>query len=62
VQNCRGKDNRFGNVSRNFLYSYLSATEKFVGLRLGEAAAKGAFDLDHECFKDLKEFISRLEK
>ena len=62
VQNCRGKGNRFVNISRNFLYSYLSGTEKFVGLRLGEAAAKGAFNLGHESFKDLKEFISRLEK
>lgn len=62
VQNCRGKDNRFVNSSRNFLYSYLSGTEKFVGMRLGEAAAKGAFDLEHECFNDLKEFISKLEK
>ena len=57
VQNCRGKGNRFVNTSRNFLYSYLSGTEKFVGLRLGEAAAKGAFDLGYEGFKDLKEFI-----
>ena len=62
VQNCRGKGNRFVNTSRNFLYSYLSGTEKFVGLRLGEAAAKDAFNLEHESFKDLKEFISKLEK
>ena len=62
VQNCRGKGNRFVNSSRNFLYSYLSGTEKFVGLRLGEAAAKGAFDLENEVFRDLREFLSRLEK
>ena len=62
VQNCRGKGNRFVNTSRNFLYSYLSGTEKFVGLRLGEAAAKGVFDLENEVFKDLREFLSRLEK
>ena len=62
VQNCRGKGNRFVNISRNFLYSYLSGTEKFVGMRLGEAAAKGTFDLGYEGFKDLKEFISKLEK
>ena len=62
VQNCRGKDNRFVNSSRNFLYSYLSGTEKFVGLRLGEAASKGAFDLENEVFKDLREFLSSLEK
>ena len=62
VQNCRGKDNRFVNSSRNFLYSYLSGTEKFVGLRLGEAAAKGAFDLDNEVFKDLCELLNKVEK
>ena len=62
VQNCRGKDNRFVNSSRNFLYSYLSGTEKFVGLRLGEAAVKGAFDLDNEVFKDLCEFLNKVEK
>ena len=62
VQNCRGKGNRFLNSSRNFLYSYLSGTEKFVGLRLGAAAAKGAFNLEYEGFKDLREFLIRLEK
>ena len=62
VQNCRGKGNRFVNSSRNFLYSYLSGTEKFVGLRLGEAAAKGAFDLENEVFRDLREFLSRLSR
>ena len=60
VQNCRGKGNRFVNASRNFLYSYLSGTEKFVGLRLGEAAVKGAFDLENEAFEDLKEFLKNL--
>ena len=62
VQNCRGKGNRFVNSSRNFLYSYLSGTDKFVGMRLGEAASKGAFDLENKVFKDLREFLSRLEK
>ena len=62
VQNCRGKGNRFVNSSRNFLYSYLSGTEKFVGLRLGEAVARGAFDLEHEGFKDLREFLVKLKE
>jgi hypothetical protein len=31
-------------------------------LRLGEAAAKGAFDLEHEGFKDLREFLKKLEE
>ena len=62
VQNCRGKDNRFVNISRNFLYSYLSGTEKFVGMRLGEAAAKGAFDLEHKEFNDLRDFFKNLKE
>ena len=60
VQNCRGKGNRCVNASRNFLYSYLSGTEKFVGMRLGEAAAKGAFDLENDTFRDLREFMNRM--
>lgn len=62
VNNSRGQKNRIVNYSRNFLYGYFAGTEKFVGLRLGEAAAKGAFDLNHEGFKDLREFLIRLEK
>ena len=62
VNNSRGRKNRIVNYSRNFLYGYFAGTEKFVGLRLGEAATKGAFDLKHEGFKDLREFFTRLEK
>jgi hypothetical protein len=57
VHNSRGKENHFVNYNRNFLYSYFAGTEKFVGLRLGEAAARGAFDLEHEGFKDVREFL-----
>ncbi len=62
VHNSRGKENHFVNYNRHFLYSYFAGTEKFVGLRLGEAAAKGAFDLENEVFKDLRGILSRLEK
>ena len=62
VNNSRGQKNRIVNYSRNFLYGYFAGTEKFVGLRLGEAATKGAFDLNHEGFNDLREFLSKLEK
>jgi hypothetical protein len=31
-------------------------------MRLGEAASKGAFDLENEVFRDLREFLIRLEK
>ena len=60
VNNSRGKGNRLVNYSRNFLYGYFAGTERFVGLRLGEAAAKGAFDLDHEGFKGLRKFLETL--
>lgn len=62
VNNSRGQKNRIVNYSRNFLYGYFAGTEKFVGLRLGEAAMKGAFDFNHEGFKDLREFLIKLEK
>ena len=62
VNNSRGQKNRIVNYSRNFLYGYFAGTERFVGLRLGEAATKGAFDLNHEGFNDLREFLSKLEK
>ena len=62
VNNSRGQKNRIVNYSRNFLYGYFAGTEKFVGLRLGEAATKGAFDLNHEGFKDLREFLIKLER
>lgn len=62
VNNSRGQKNRIVNYSRNFLYGYFAGTEKFVGLRLGEAATKGAFDLKHEGFNDLRKFLSKLEK
>lgn len=62
VNISRGKENRLVNRSRNFLYSYFAGTERFVGLRMSEAAAKGAFDLEYEGFKDLREFLTGLEK
>lgn len=62
VNNSRGKDNHLVNRSRNFLYSYFSGTESFVGMRLGEAAAKGAFNLEYEGFKDLREFLISLDE
>ena len=62
VNNSRGQKNRIVNYSRNFLYGYFAGTEKFVGLRLGEAAAKGAFDLNHEGFLDLREFLTNFWK
>ena len=54
----RGKIARFQNQSRHILAAYFAGTEKFAGLRLGEAMALNAFDLDHEVFAPLKLRIS----
>lgn len=52
----RGKQ-KLVNHSRHLLYAYFAATERFVGLRLGEAAQAGAFDFEHKRFVDLKRFL-----
>lgn len=44
VNCCRGRENRLVNYSRHLLYTYLAGTERYVGMRLGEAALAGAFD------------------
>lgn len=62
VNISRSKEKRLQNYNRSFLYSYFAGTEKFVGLRMSEAAAKGAFDLEYKGFKDLREFLTGLEK
>lgn len=62
VNNSRCKENHFVNYNRHFLYSYFAGTERLIGLRLGEAATRGAFDLEYEGFKDLREFLTKLEK
>lgn len=60
VNNNRGREHRLRNYSRHLLYTYFSATEKYVGLRLGEAALAGAFDLEHDVFASLREQLLAL--
>ncbi len=61
VNNNRGREHHLINYSRHLLYTYFAATEKYVGLRLGEAAMAGAFDLDHYIFISLKETLCSLQ-
>ena len=42
---------------KNRLYTYLSLTDKFVGLKLGEAAFAKAFDFDDALLAPLKELL-----
>ena len=60
VNCCRGRENRLVNYSRHLLYTYLAGTERYVGMRLGEAALAGAFDLEHPCYASLKECLQGL--
>ncbi len=60
VNNNRGREHKLQNYSRHLLYTYFAATEKYVGLRLGEAALAGAFDLQHAAFNSLRESILSL--
>lgn len=45
---------------KNILYSYLSAKDKFVTKKLGEAARDGAFDFKSEELNSLLEFIGEM--
>ena len=60
VNCCRGRENGLMNYSRHLLYTYLAGTERYVGMRLGEAALAGAFDLEHPCYASLKECLQGL--
>lgn len=60
VNNNRGREHRLKNYHRHLLYTYFAATEKYVGLRLGEAALAGAFDLQHPVFTSLRESLTAL--
>lgn len=61
VNNNRGREHRLQNYRRHLLYTYFAATEKYVGLRLGEAALAGAFDLHHRVFDSLRECLCALQ-
>lgn len=60
VNNSRGREHRLPNYHRHLLYAYFAATEKYAGLRLGEAALAGAFDLQHPVFDCLRESLLAL--
>lgn len=59
VENNRGKGLKFTNKSLHFLVTYFAGTEKFVGMRIAEAAANNAFDLNHSVFVPLRERIEK---
>lgn len=60
TNNTRGKENRFINHNRHVLCTYFAGTNKLAGMRLGEAAEEGAYDLGSDKFNDLKEMFEQL--
>lgn len=44
------------------LHAYLSAKNKYVGMKIGEAAKAGAWDWNHQALDKLREMMSELEK
>lgn len=51
---------KLSNPSRNLLYAYLAATEKYVGLNLPDAIKLNAFDLEHESFACLRQCLEKV--
>lgn len=60
ANNNRGRNDKFTNYNRHLLCTYFAATLSLAGLKLGEAAEAGAFDLGSAKFNDLKDMMSRL--
>ena len=58
IKNLRGGE--FPRKHKNLLHTYFSATNKFVDLKIGEAARAGAFNWQHQKLNDLKAFLLTL--
>ncbi|MDO4179481.1 MAG: hypothetical protein Q4D21_09910 [Phascolarctobacterium sp.] len=62
VASNRGKEAKFTNHSLHVLAAYLAATEKYVGMRIIDAAYNGAFDFNHPVFDPLRQRIESFLK
>lgn len=51
----RGRE--FGHRFKTRLHTYLAVSDKYVGMKIGEAAKAGAFDWGNERLTPLREFI-----
>ncbi|AQQ72509.1 hypothetical protein SMSP2_02895 [Limihaloglobus sulfuriphilus] len=50
----------FKQEHKNRLYSHLSGTNSYKGMKIGEAAKAGAFDFESEAFKPYKKFLTSI--
>ena len=55
IKAVRGSE--FPRRHKNLLHTYFSATNKFVDLKIGEAAKAGAFNWENQKLNGLKEFL-----
>jgi hypothetical protein len=46
--------------SKKRLYAFLVGTDDFAGLRIGEAACRGAWDLEHAAMEPFKQMIKEM--
>lgn len=60
VDSYRGQ--KFRNASSHLLHAYFAATEKYVGLSIGEATLLNAFDLEHKNFACLRQCLEKAGK
>lgn len=54
------RDKNFRTLHKNKLHAYLSGTDSFVGMKIGEAAQAGCFDFSHTALDFLQEALLRL--
>jgi hypothetical protein len=51
---------KFPHLHRSRLHCYLSITDDYVAMKIGEAAQAGAFDFHHEKLKPLTAFLREM--
>lgn len=55
------RNKNFRTLHKNKLHAYLSGTDSFVGMKIGEAAQAGCFDFSHTALNFLQKALLRLQ-
>ena len=54
------KDEPLTHTHKSAIHAYFSAKNKFVGMKIGEAAKSGALDWEHETFESFKQLMQSM--
>ena len=54
------KGREFPRIFKNRLHTYLSTNDRYVSLKIGEAAPAGAFDWNNTSLNALRDFLSEI--